>query len=96
MRPRGVSPVMRWSFTGLDTARWFALGGRAACPHAAAVRLAVLVLLAACGASAPHGGSLGSPHGRTTGAIAGLARDHDTGDPIALAEIRIAAGTSTG
>lgn len=26
---------------------------------------------------------------RTTGAIIGLARDHDTGDPIALAEIRL-------
>ena len=27
---------------------------------------------------------------KTTGAIIGLARDHDTGDPIALAEIRLA------
>lgn len=30
---------------------------------------------------------------RTTGAIIGLARDHDTGDPIALAEIRLAGKT---
>lgn len=49
------------------------------------VRLALLVaLLAACGASAIH------PVSRpTTGVIAGLARDKDSGDPVAKAEIRV-------
>jgi hypothetical protein len=49
------------------------------------VRIAVLVvLLAACG---------GAQHRArpTTGAIAGLARDHDSGDPVAKAQIRVRA-----
>jgi hypothetical protein len=49
------------------------------------VRIAVvLVLLAACGGTATQ-----TPRSRaTTGGIAGLARDHDSGDPVAKAEIR--------
>jgi len=62
------------------------------------VRLVILALIVAgCGATA--GG--GSPHGhgrgrQTTGTLAGLARDHDSGDPVALAEIRIRGKTVDG
>lgn len=49
------------------------------------MRTAVLVLcLAACGAT--H-----ATKTATTGGIAGLARDHDSGDPVAKAEIRLRA-----
>lgn len=44
--------------------------------------VAVLALLAACVSSAPRVRP-------TTGGIAGLARDHDSGDPVALAEITV-------
>lgn len=44
------------------------------------MRFVVVVLLAACAATQP----VARP---TTGAIAGLARDHDSGDPVAKAEI---------
>ena len=77
---------MRWTSGRLDTARPRGLGGRTTCLHARRVRLAVLILLlAACGAATHH-----RPR-PTTGAIAGLARDHDSGDPVAKAEIRIRA-----
>lgn len=49
--------------------------------------LILLVALAACGASQRAAATR-----PTTGAISGLARDQDTGDPIAKAEIRLAAG----
>jgi hypothetical protein len=52
------------------------------------VRIAVLVLLlAACGGSTAQTQKTRS----TTGGIAGLARDHDSGDPVAKAEIRVRA-----
>jgi hypothetical protein len=44
----------------------------------------LLVILAACG-SAQHGGS----HVATDGALAGLVRDHDSGDVIAQAKIHV-------
>jgi hypothetical protein len=48
------------------------------------MRIVALLLLVACAAGAR------SPAGRSpTGVIAGLARDRDTGDPIAKAEVRI-------
>ena len=48
------------------------------------MRLYLLVAVAACGAS---------QHARrpTEGSIVGLARDHDTGDPVAMADIRLRA-----
>lgn len=50
-------------------------------PVKLAAALCSLACLVACGAS---------PRARpTTGGIAGLARDHDSGDPIAKAEIRV-------
>ena len=50
------------------------------------MRIAVLVLLvAACGAGPRHATR------PSTGGIAGLARDHDSGDPVAKAEIRVRA-----
>src|SRR5687768_10170752 len=63
------------------------LGRAAAGAHPGRVRIAVVVLLlAACGA-ASHG-----PVSRpSTGVISGLARDHDSGDPVAKAEIRVRA-----
>ena len=53
------------------------------------MRIAVLVLLiaAACGGTAGQTQKTRS----TTGGIAGLARDHDSGDPVAKAEIRVRA-----
>jgi hypothetical protein len=49
------------------------------------VRIAVVVVLVACACSATQ-----RTHTRpSTGAIAGLARDHDSGDPVSLAEIRL-------
>jgi hypothetical protein len=45
----------------------------------------LFVLLAACGAATPHAG------GARDGSIAGLARDHDSGDPIAKANIHVRA-----
>jgi uncharacterized protein (DUF2141 family) len=52
------------------------------------VRIAVLVLLlAACGGAATQTAKSRA----TTGGIAGLARDHDSGDPVAKAEIRVRA-----
>ncbi len=81
---------MRRTFARLDTASWETLGGGCPAPHAAAVRIVVLALVltivaAGCGAAThPRGG--GRP---STGTIAGLARDHDSGDPVALADIRL-------
>ncbi|MBA3453927.1 MAG: carboxypeptidase regulatory-like domain-containing protein, partial [Deltaproteobacteria bacterium] len=43
----------------------------------------LVVLLAACGGATPRTAR------STTGAIAGLARDHDSGDPVAKADIRV-------
>jgi carboxypeptidase family protein len=75
---------MRWTFSRLAGDRPHALGERQGVAHAPHVRIALLCL-AACGAGA-------HPVPRaTTGAIAGLARDHDSGDPIAKAEVRIRA-----
>ena len=77
---------MRWTFEWLDGARQRSLGWHEGSPHAAPVRIAVLVvLLAACGGA---GLRTARP---TQGAIAGLARDHDSGDPVARAEIRVRA-----
>lgn len=76
---------MRRTFDWLATASSERLGWRGGCPHAEPVRIAVLVLLL-CGCGA--GMHATRP---TLGAIAGLARDHDSGDPVAKAEIRIRA-----
>jgi Carboxypeptidase regulatory-like domain len=63
-----------------------ALGRACGAGHSLAVRVAILLLcLAACGGSATQVTK------STTGGIAGLARDHDSGDPVAKAEIRIRA-----
>jgi len=79
---------MRWTFVWLDSARPPTLGWRQGSLHAAAVRIAVLVvLLAACAAGST--GARGPT--QTHGVIAGLARDHDSGDPVAKAEIRVRA-----
>jgi hypothetical protein len=76
---------MRRTSDWLDTASPHGLGWRTVRPHAAGVRIAVVVLLlSACGAASMHAKA-------THGAIAGLARDHDSGDPVAKAEIRIRA-----
>lgn len=51
------------------------------------MRILVLALIVAgCGTAA----TARQGHGRsTTGTLAGLARDHDSGDPVALADIRV-------
>jgi hypothetical protein len=56
--------------------------------HAADVRIVIVALIvAACGTT---GGTVRQAHNRaTTGTLVGLARDHDSGDPVALAEIRV-------
>lgn len=80
---------MPWTFVWLDSASPPHLGGDGVSPHAACVKLAVTVvlLLAACGgATGPTAG-----RSRTLGAIAGLARDLDSGDPVAKADIRVRA-----
>jgi len=51
------------------------------------VRIAVLVVLLAACSGAGSGGARGPK--ATLGVIAGLARDHDSGDPVAKAEIRV-------
>jgi hypothetical protein len=61
-----------------------------------ALRLACLACLASL-ACATWLAACGAPQQRprpTTGTIAGLARDHDSGDPIEKAEIRIRAGAT--
>lgn len=79
---------MRRTFDWLDTARWLPLGQLPRRRHAAPVRLLILALIVAgCGTTAP---AARGAHGRaTTGSLVGLARDHDSGDPVALADIRI-------
>ncbi len=47
----------------------------------------LVLILAGCGTTA---GQARQSHGRaTTGTLSGLARDHDSGDPVALADIRL-------
>lgn len=69
---------------GLDTASVPALGYRPYGGHAAAVRLYVLVLALGCGA-AQH------PARATQGKLAGMARDRDSGDPVAHADLHLRA-----
>jgi hypothetical protein len=85
---RWVCLVMRWTSERLDTARSRGLGWDAPTPHPPPVRIAVLlVLLAGCG---------GSVHPRPTlGAIMGLTRDHDSGDPVARAKITLRTAGAT-
>ncbi len=54
------------------------------------LRLAILCLVVACGATV-------RPPAATTGAIAGLARDQDSGDPVAKAQVKVrpTGGTAT-
>jgi hypothetical protein len=83
-----VSRVRRWTFGRLDTASSNQLGAAERTAHAGTVRLALLLVVgAACGSAARHA----EQPKPTTGRIAGLTRDHDTGDPIAKAEVRISA-----
>ncbi len=79
---------MLWTFVRLDSASPPRLGGDDVSPHAAAVNIAVTVvlLLVACGGPGGEGVRRAK---LTTGAIAGLARDHDSGDPVAKADIRV-------
>ncbi len=80
---------MPWTFASSVTDRSRALGRCAVRVHSGLVRIALLLLVvAACGGSAATHTS--GPR-RTTGGIAGLARDHDSGDPVAKAEIRVRA-----
>lgn len=58
----------------------------------ALVKLAVLVVCAVAGLAACGAPQRARP---TTGSIAGLARDHDSGDPIAKAEIHIRSDATT-
>lgn len=82
---------MRRPFAELDTDRVSALGAEAGSTHSPPVRFVILaVVLAGCGtAPRPADPLRHSRTTKTTGAIVGLARDHDSGDPIALAEIRL-------
>ena len=82
---------MRRPFAGLDTARSEALGAERRSSHSAEVRYVILALvLAGCAAGPrPPAAMSHTRTTKTTGAIIGLARDHDSGDPIALAEIRL-------
>ena len=87
MRRSRSAQVMPGTVEVSATDRFHALGRRAPRVHVEVVRIAVLViLLAACGATATN-----QTRATTTGGIAGLARDHDSGDPVAKAEIRIRA-----
>jgi hypothetical protein len=82
--------MMRRTFDRLDAARSPDLGEPSRSAHAGGVRSIVvwlaLVACTACGAS--HGATRAKA---TQGGIAGLARDHDSGDPIAKAEIHVRA-----
>jgi hypothetical protein len=79
--------MMRSPVTRLDGDRPVCLAIRAPLAILRLVRIALLLAcLVACGAP-----QRARP---TTGAIAGLARDHDSGDPIAKAEIRVHAAAS--
>jgi len=70
----------------LDRDRSRALGRGAESAHSRVVRIAVLLaVLAACGSTA----NTATGPRSTTGTIVGLARDHDSGDPVAKAEIRV-------
>lgn len=82
----------------LDAASESDLGGRAGRVHAGAVPPSLAVTRRALAAGLVGGlvlaalGGCGAAPARarpTTGAIAGLARDHDSGDPVARAEIRV-------
>ena len=78
-------------FAGLDTASPGALGGEPRSTHSRTVQYVILALVLAGCAAAPKPAATPADVRvtKTTGAIIGLARDHDTGDPIALAEIRL-------
>ncbi len=74
----------------LDAASPADLGEADVTAHAGRVRtglfLSALVVLAVACSGASRGPARGAS---TTGGIAGLARDHDSGDPIAKVEIRV-------
>jgi hypothetical protein len=62
------------------------LGTLVASAQAPGVKLLCLAALAVACAAPPQ-----RPHRPTDGIVAGLARDHDTGDPVAHAQIRLTA-----
>lgn len=77
-------PLIRQTSHRLDTASDRRLGGNHKAAHSPLVRFLVFLLVATSCAGAQRV----KP---STGGIAGLARDHDSGDPVAKAEIRITA-----
>ncbi|HLL25356.1 MAG TPA: carboxypeptidase-like regulatory domain-containing protein [Kofleriaceae bacterium] len=86
MRRQRSAQVMPASGSGTAADRSATLGLAAAQVHSPRVRLLLVVLLAACGAAS----SPATPR-PSTGGIAGLVRDHDSGAPVATAEIRVRA-----
>lgn len=84
---------MRGTFEELDGDRPAALGARAPSRHHEVVRqvvLALAVLAAACKTGGPRPpAGFGAHHKPTTATLTGLARDHDSGDPVAHAELHI-------
>src|SRR5207248_11324608 len=83
MRHAGCAHSYARHRTRLDTDRVPRLGGNRKPAHPPLVRFLLLLLVAVSCAGTPRGAK------PLTGGIAGLARDHDSGDPVAKAEIRI-------
>jgi Carboxypeptidase regulatory-like domain len=81
-----TSGVRRGTSGWLDTDRLQHLGRILDPAHARLVRILLVLLVAASCATT----TVQRPR-PTTGGIAGLARDHDSGDPVAKAEIRLRA-----
>jgi hypothetical protein len=78
---------MPWTFARLDTARPLALGAVVPPQHDRRVKI-LLALLACMGAACSSMFNHPVPKFRpTVGGIAGLARDQDSGDPVAKASI---------
>lgn len=82
---------MRRAFGRLDTASRAGLGGRRPARDAGGVRFVVPVVLALVGVALLVGCGAPQRPRPTTGAIAGMARDRDSGDAIAHADIRVRA-----
>jgi hypothetical protein len=85
---------MRRTFEELDADSPAALGAEPSSRHHEGVRHVVLAsLIAACTTGGPRPpAGFAHRHAPTTATLTGLARDHDSGDPVAHAEIHLRGG----